>query len=1192
MPEDHIDPRADRYVLEGRVVTIGPQGVLPDGAIYIEGGRIRAVQDAGQPAPPGFAGAARVRTGDTIYPGLIELHNHLSYNALPLWDVPEKFAHNGRWRDHADYQRLITKPAQTLGRAPGIIEALIRFVECRCLLGGVTTSQGITLSGVGTRSFYEGIVRNVEATDDPALPEAGTKIGNPASGDAADYLANLQEHTCYLQHLSEGVGPTPRGWFLNLQLDSGDWAVNDAFCGIHSTALEPEDFEAIGQRGGSMVWSPLSNFLLYGQTTNVKAARDAGVLIGIGCDWAPSGSKNLLGELKVAWLTSEEDEEGPIFTAEELVQMATIDSARILKWEAELGSIEPGKRADLIAVNGQEGDDYLRLIEARETTLTLVLIGGIPRVGQPRLMRRFAPGLQAMEEIEVGRSTRYLYLEEEESHELLQGLSLTEATGRLREAMQNLPELAQEVDEMTASGLFDGTADSGEVARRIVFDFEELDAAENPQLAAAALADFVQEPLELEGITVADDPHFLEKLVAARNLPEFVKKGLPPLYGETIPLPDSADFLRRTEEPVHPVIMDTTQALKTFLRTSGELTLEQRKVIVEQALLLLEQNYVHLPLKKAMHAVDPVQRLRLLRHRLDEAVPEEMGPEIEFHNEMSGIFNSLRDLHTSYRLPRPFRGKTAWLPFLVEEYWEHDRRKYLVSKVIGDAGPPSFHPGVELLHWNGLPLDQAVAQNAERQAGSNPAARHARGLNSLTIRPLDGGLPPQEEWVTLRYRDPDDPREVHEWTQEWLLFEPQRGANSIDLAAAELDSTATAVGLDGHTDDVQEAKKYFFAGDVMLQEERSGERPVGDSGDGVATFLPTVFRARIVETERGTYGYIRIFTFNVRDDQGFVDEFVRLTGEMPPGGLIIDVRGNGGGLIHAAERLLQLLTPRTIEPQRTQFINTPLNLQICEAHNPSEVFEGFSLRLWIESIRRSVQTGATYSLGFPITNPELCNDLGQRYYGPVLLITDPLCYSATDMFAAGFQDHEIGPILGVGRNTGAGGANVWSYNLLQRLSAGDEDAPYVPLPAGADMRAAIRRTLRVGPNAGEVVEDLGIEPDVPYRMTRRDLLQGNQDLIEKATEILSTRESYPIFVTFEPGDGGLPRLRVKTRNVTRLDVIVNERPQRSLDVQGNETIVDLQEIIGGSAEGLHRVRLLGYDRDRPVAEHRLQVMGG
>ena len=99
--------------------------------------------------------------------------------------------------------------------------------------------------------------------------------------------------------------------------------------------------------------------------------------------------------------------------------------------------------------------------------------------------------------------------------------------------------------------------------------------------------------------------------------------------------------------------------------------------------------------------------------------------------------------------------------------------------------------------------------------------------------------------------------------------------------------------------------------------------------------MPDVFAAKTVETTNGEFGHVRIFTFNVDDANMFVDEFVRLVELLPQNGLIIDVRGNGGGLIYAGERLLQILTPRQIETERTQFINTSLNLDIVRKNSPS-----------------------------------------------------------------------------------------------------------------------------------------------------------------------------------------------------------------------------------------------------------------
>ena len=121
--------------------------------------------------------------------------------------------------------------------------------------------------------------------------------------------------------------------------------------------------------------------------------------------------------------------------------------------------------------------------------------------------------------------------------------------------------------------------------------------------------------------------------------------------GENTPESDGDD----AENPA----LAASVALGDFLATGGGLTLAERFVLVDQALLLLHDNHVHLPLKQAMHAVDPVQRLRLLRARIEHVGDDIMGPEWRFHREMSIIFRSLRDLHTNYLLPEPFAGKGA-----------------------------------------------------------------------------------------------------------------------------------------------------------------------------------------------------------------------------------------------------------------------------------------------------------------------------------------------------------------------------------------------------------------------------------------------------------------------------------------------------------------------------------------------------
>jgi hypothetical protein len=112
--------------------------------------------------------------------------------------------------------------------------------------------------------------------------------------------ACIKERSYFL----EGINNKAREHFTSLCLPDGTWAITAALADIHSLALSPQDFQILQEHGGAMVWSPLSNLLLYGKTANIEAARKQGVRISIGADWSPSGSKNLLGELNVARLYS------------------------------------------------------------------------------------------------------------------------------------------------------------------------------------------------------------------------------------------------------------------------------------------------------------------------------------------------------------------------------------------------------------------------------------------------------------------------------------------------------------------------------------------------------------------------------------------------------------------------------------------------------------------------------------------------------------------------------------------------------------------------------------------------------------------------------------------------------------------------------------------------------------------------
>jgi len=617
--------------------------------------------------------------------------------------------------------------------------------------------------------------------------------------------------------------------------------------------------------------------------------------------------------------------------------------------------------------------------------------------------------------------------------------------------------------------------------------------------------------------------------------------------------------------------------LSEFLATAGTLTLAERLVLVQQALVLLEGNYVHLPLKSAMHAVNPVQRLRVLRARLLRQTDATMDPERSFHLELSAAFHSMRDLHTNYLLPAPFNGQIAYLPFQVERCIDGDRTVYLVSRVAAGHDVPPFTVGAGITHWNGMPIERAVAVNADRYAGSNMPARLARGIDSLTVRPLRLHLPPDEEWVTVSYIDADG---VHrELREQWLV-----AANAPAMADDDVVTSATASkGLDLLADENARARALIFAPVAVEQQYADVApeleiQPVAVGGEVTST-TPLVFRARSVRTASGTFGHLRVFTFNVPDPQVFVQEFVRLLGLLPQEGLILDVRGNGGGHIVASECTLQTLTPRRITPEPVQFICTPLNLEICRRNTDNPTTK-VPLARWFPSMDQAVETGSIYSAAFPITPEDQANAIGQRYFGPVVLITDARCYSATDIFAAGFQDHAVGPVLGVDGNTGAGGANVWPHHLLSTLrnSPPDPSSPYAALPKQASMRVSIRRTLRVGALAGTPVEDLGVHPDARHELTRRDVLEGNLDLLDAAGVLLAGRPVRRLrFTATRSGDGVLT-LALGLQGVDRVDVEVDGRPRGSYDVADGDC-----ELVVPGVPGARSVRLEGFFEGTLVA---------
>jgi 5-methylthioadenosine/S-adenosylhomocysteine deaminase len=455
------DP-ANGLLIEGAtVVTMDDRHtVVPHGNVLVRDGRIVAVWSGPQP-PAGLAigDASVVHAGpqDLLYPGLINLHSHPDDNVLPTWLPPSSHAIPGQGKagtdPYANRYQWNSAPANSLpeqrrliANARGVLEdglglrlhgEAVKYAEVAAMLGGETAIQGASPD-----PSSDGIlIRNIDndAFDTRIAPP---QVGSIADFDGANLLDGLKngQYDAWMVHLAEGVrdadrrpgDPTSSRSEFGVLKSKG--LLTDATVIIHGTALERSDFaemraapsprnDGVGDgRGAKLVWSPLSNLLLYGKTTNVYDAIAEGVLVSLGTDWSPSGSRTLLHELKIAdialrdprLLGASRDEVPALaidgeqgvarLQAEEaldqaLVDMVTRNPAMTLRWYDRLGSIEAGKLADLVLIHGPQPPAqgrpptvYRDLINATERDVQLVLVGGEPLAGATATMAALKPG--------------------------------------------------------------------------------------------------------------------------------------------------------------------------------------------------------------------------------------------------------------------------------------------------------------------------------------------------------------------------------------------------------------------------------------------------------------------------------------------------------------------------------------------------------------------------------------------------------------------------------------------------------------------------------------------------------------------------------------------------------------------------------------------------------------------------------
>lgn len=132
--------------------------------------------------------------------------------------------------------------------------------------------------------------------------------------------------------------------------------VGDKLLLIHATNLSPEDIDGLAKTHTHLVHCPLSNMKLAMGYTPVPELISKGVNVTLGCDGAPcDNTYDMFIEMRAAAVIHKENQGDPtVLPAETVLEMATINGAKALGLEKEIGSLEVGKKADFIVLNNKQ----------------------------------------------------------------------------------------------------------------------------------------------------------------------------------------------------------------------------------------------------------------------------------------------------------------------------------------------------------------------------------------------------------------------------------------------------------------------------------------------------------------------------------------------------------------------------------------------------------------------------------------------------------------------------------------------------------------------------------------------------------------------------------------------------------------------------------------------------------------------
>ncbi|HJO34891.1 MAG TPA: TRZ/ATZ family hydrolase [Gammaproteobacteria bacterium] len=362
------------------IVPIEPAGVVLEGHVLaVHDGRIAALVPAAE-AAHWTATQCLELPAHVLLPGLVNAHTHAAMNLmrgladdLPLmrwlgdhiWPteshwVSTEFVRDGTRAACAEMLRGGTTTFADMYFFPDTVAEVAAEMGMRACVGLIVIDLPTAYGrgpdeyfdkGLATHDRYRGhpLVRTAFAPHAPYTVADGPLQRIRTLADELDVpvLMHVHETAHEVEQARAGHGQRPLSRLDALGL------LNDALAAVHMTQLLPEEIERVASRGVHVVHCPESNLKLASGFCPLAALHAAGASLALGTDGAASNNDlDMFGEMRTAALLAKGVAgDAAAMPAAEVLRMATLGGARALQLDEQIGSLEVGKAADLIAVD-------------------------------------------------------------------------------------------------------------------------------------------------------------------------------------------------------------------------------------------------------------------------------------------------------------------------------------------------------------------------------------------------------------------------------------------------------------------------------------------------------------------------------------------------------------------------------------------------------------------------------------------------------------------------------------------------------------------------------------------------------------------------------------------------------------------------------------------------------------------------